>query len=240
MKKSSIIIVAIVILLGVLFFVTTCYRGGLSKTTLPPGYHQTTVKEVLQTNNYTYINVEEDDKTYWIAVVTLEAKPGDLLYYSKSMEMSNFKSRELDRTFATILFVDDATKTLPTEQPAKQPLKTTGKPTLARQPDISITVPAGGITIEELYKNPGNYSNKTVTIRGKILKYNEEIMNKNWIHIQDGTQFSEKYDLTITTTDKLQAGNEVTFTGKITLNKDFGSGYYYDVIMEDARSSDVK
>jgi hypothetical protein len=240
MKKSSIIVIAIVAILGVLFLVTIMFRGGKTKADLPPGTHEVEVKEVLQTNNYTYMNVEENGKTYWIAVTSIEANAGDIIYYSKSMEMTDFKSRELDRTFPKILFVDDAGKTPPSATQEKPKLSTTGRPSLARQPDIVITRPQGAISIEELYKNIGNYGGKSVVIRGKILKYSAEIMNKNWVHIQDGTQFTEKYDLTVTTSDQLEVGKEVTFTGKITLNKDFGSGYYYDVIMEDAKASDIK
>ena len=42
------------------------------------------------------------------------------------------------------------------------------------------------------------------------------------------------FDLTVTTNDKVEVDEEVTFKGKIALEKDFGAGYYYDVIMEDA------
>jgi hypothetical protein len=60
-------------------------------------------------------------------------------------------------------------------------------------------------------------------------------MGKNWIHIQDGTSGSDgNYDLTITSQDVAEINDEVTFKGKITLEKDFGAGYFYDVIMEDA------
>jgi hypothetical protein len=240
MKKSTIIIIAIAALLGVLFFVSTCYRSGGAKTDLPPGVHQVEVKEVLQTNNYTYLNVEEDKESYWMAVVSAEYKPGDMLYYSKAMKMTDFKSRELDRTFPSILFVDDASPELPTGEATKPPQRTMGKPALQKMDGIKLTPAAGGITIEELYKNIGNYANKTVMIKGVVAKYNSEIMQKNWIHIQDGTEFGGKFDLTVTTQDTISVGKEVTFKGTIYLNKDFGSGYSYDVIMEEAHITEVR
>ena len=69
---------------------------------------------------------------------------------------------------------------------------------------------------------------------GQVVKLNEGIMEKNWVHIQDGTSDSNNYDLPITTKEKVAMGDTVTFTGNISLKKDFGAGYVFDVIMEDA------
>jgi len=60
-------------------------------------------------------------------------------------------------------------------------------------------------------------------------------MNKNWVHIQDGSSYDGLFDLTITTLDRANVGEVAVFEGVITLNKDFGAGYKYDVIMEDAK-----
>ena len=60
-------------------------------------------------------------------------------------------------------------------------------------------------------------------------------MGKNWVHIQDGTEFEGGYDLTITTNQMVSLGETVTFEGKIVLNKDFGYGYFYNILMEDAK-----
>jgi hypothetical protein len=59
-------------------------------------------------------------------------------------------------------------------------------------------------------------------------------MGKNWVHLQDGTSNNGAFDLTITTQALPKVNDEVTFKGTVTLEKDFGAGYYYDVIMEDA------
>jgi hypothetical protein len=60
-------------------------------------------------------------------------------------------------------------------------------------------------------------------------------MDKNWVHLQDGTSDSDSFDLTVTTTDNVEVGDIATFKGKITLKKDFGAGYYYELIMEEAK-----
>lgn len=88
------------------------------------------------------------------------------------------------------------------------------------------------ITLEELFANKNEYANKTIRVRGKVVKYNSGIMGYNWIHLQDGTDYSGKNDLTITSKMETELDKTVTIEGKITLDKDIGSGYFYDVIME--------
>jgi hypothetical protein len=90
----------------------------------------------------------------------------------------------------------------------------------------------GCVTISDLLANKKSYSGKVVKVKGKVTKYNPEIMGKNWIHIQDGSEFEGGFDLTITTDKKVTLGDIVTFEGKIALDKDFGYGYIYSVLME--------
>ncbi|MDO9614039.1 MAG: nucleotide-binding protein, partial [Bacteroidota bacterium] len=92
-----------------------------------------------------------------------------------------------------------------------------------------------GLSIAKLYSNRNDYAGKIIKMKGQVVKVNEEVMGKNWIHIQDGTKDGENFDLTITTLDKAAVDEVVTFEGTITLNKDFGYGYSYEVIMEDAK-----
>jgi hypothetical protein len=109
----------------------------------------------------------------------------------------------------------------------------TGKPDVDKE-NIKVEAIEGGITIGELFANRSNYDAKKVMIRGKVVKTNYGIMGKNWIHIQDGTSFDGKYDLTITTLEEgIVINNVVTFEGIIALNKDFGHGYKYEIILEE-------
>ncbi len=93
----------------------------------------------------------------------------------------------------------------------------------------------GTITLAELFANKDTYANKTIKIRGEVKKYNSKIMGKNWIHIQDGTEYLGENDLTITSQMEVKTGDVVTIEGKITLDKDFGSGYFYKIIMEEGK-----
>jgi hypothetical protein len=243
MNRNKIIITIVLLLLGVLFIVTTCYHNGGkgNVTNLPPGTHGVSVTEVIQTSNYTYLQVEENNKKFWIAVVKSDTKPGDSVYYTQASEMKDFVSKELGRTFPSVFFVQDpSNRLIPEVKPASQQPLTPKKVEIKRWTDLSVTPPKGGITLADLYKNPGNFAGKTVIIRGVVVRFNEQIMNKNWVHIQDGTDYADKFDLTITTKDSLIVGSSATFKGIIALNKDFGSGYSYEVIMEEAKASDIK
>ena len=90
----------------------------------------------------------------------------------------------------------------------------------------------GAIRIADLVNNRNQYEGKLIKVTGKCVKVNSEIMGRNWIHLQDGS--GENFDLTVTTDESVELGTIVTMEGTIALNKDFGAGYRYDVIMEGA------
>jgi len=93
----------------------------------------------------------------------------------------------------------------------------------------------GCITISGLLADRKSYSGKVIKIKGIVTKYNPSIMGKNWVHIQDGSEFQGEFDLTITTDKEVAVGQTVTFEGKIVLDKDFGYGYFYKELMEDGK-----
>jgi len=200
--------------------------------------HKVTVKEVIQASSYTYLNVEENRETFWIAITKKDIEVGAVLYYDDGLEMNNFESKDLQRTFETVYFVQGISDqpTLPGEQQSmaqSQPQK----PTIEKL-DVSIEPAKGGISIGTLFANRETYKDQIVKIRGQVTKFNPNIMGKNWIHIQDGSDDSGNFDLTITTSQIVNVGDVVTFEGKISLNKDFGAGYTYEVIMEEAVKKD--
>lgn len=101
--------------------------------------------------------------------------------------------------------------------------------------DITIEPCKDCIKISELLANKKTYSGKTVKVTGQVTKYNPDIMGKNWVHIQDGSEFQGGFDLTITTDQRVTVGSRITFEGKIVLDKDFGYGYFYTIMMEGGR-----
>ena len=98
-----------------------------------------------------------------------------------------------------------------------------------------IVKPKGGKTVQEVYQEKAKLNGKRVTLRGKVVKYNEAIMGKNWLHLRDGTGKEPTNDLTVATQAKAKVGDTVLVEGTVTLDKDLGAGYQYDVMIEDAK-----
>lgn len=202
-----------------------------------PGMHEVKVTEVIQSSNYTYLKVAENGAESWIAVTRQEAAPGQTYYYGEGLEMKNFHSKELDRDFETILFVQDLSaqpQSAATSMPNPHG-DAMGKVSVDPKEDISVAPAENGLSIAKLYASKSDYSGKKIKMKGQVVKVNDEIMDKNWVHIQDGTKDGEHFDLTITTLDKVAVGDIATFEGTIALDKDFGYGYAYELIMEDAK-----
>ena len=195
------------------------------------GIHTVVVQEVIQVSAYTYLRVKENDADFWIAIKKTPVEPGETISYANPMEMRDFTSKELQRTFDKIFFIG-AYRKGDASAPATAAPRT--KPAIDNK-EISIAPAEGGISIGELFSNRATYAGKTVIIKGQVVKFSATIMSRNWVHLQDGTSGDGKRDLTITTQDKAAVGDVVTFEGKITLDKDFGAGYKYEVIMEEAK-----
>ena len=224
---------------------SSCVRnksGQVTQTTTAGSEKIFEVSEVIQANSYSYLKVKENAGERWFAVTKQEIQPGEVYYYDEALQMTNFHSKDLERTFDVIYFVN---------QISKNPIShnhlggmhgmggmmggsPSGKADPGQKNSIQLEKADGEITIAEIFGNRKNYSGKEIEIRGVVVKVNKQIMGKNWIHIQDGTNSNGKFDLTITSQDLAEVNDQVTFKGKITLEKDFGSGYFYDVIMEEA------
>lgn len=215
------------------------------------------VTEVIQGSTYTYIRAKENNGELWMAISKQEVKPGEVYYYSEGLPMQNFHSKEIDRTFDEIYFVSAISKT-PIKAGAMGGMGSgamggmgamggnmnepahSGKVSTEQNSAISVEKLAGEITVAQVFANRNNYSGKEIEIKGVVVKVNKEVMGKNWIHIQDGTNDNGNYDLTITSADLAEVNDEITVRGKIILNKDFGYGYSYEVIMEDAQIVEKK
>ncbi len=200
------------------------------------------VSEVIQASAYTYLKVKENSDEKWMAVSKQDVQVGDVLYYDEALQMTNFHSKDLDRTFEVVYFVNQISETPILNHPAAGMRGMGGmtedphseKIESDKKSAINLEKSGNELTIAQIFENRDQYSGKEVEIRGVVVKVNKQIMGKNWVHIQDGTESNGNYDLTITTQDLAEVNDEVSFKGKITLNKDFGSGYSYEVIMEDA------
>ncbi len=221
--------------IGLVFTLTSC-RSDESETSnkLQADTHKVVVLEVIQTTNYTYLYVKENDTNMWLAVPKMNANTGETYYYDGGMLMENFVSKELNRTFEKIWFLDGVRTTVEkAEKNIPDAIPHDMKPAIEKK-EISVSGIEGGITISELFSDRTKYEGKTVKIKGVVSKVNIAIMNRNWIHIQDGTDHEGEYDLTVTSAATPKVGDTIVVEGKISLKKDFGYGYSYEVIMEDA------
>lgn len=200
-------------------------------SSVPEGVHNVMVEEKMDASNYSYLKVKENGNSFWIAVKQMEIEPGEYVIFSKSMEMKSFKSESLNRTFESILFVDDAKKSGSEEQLKAPHQNITG----GKDASIKVEPIKGGYTVEQIYNQKSTLEFKTVKVHGKVVKVNEGIMGTNWVHIQDGTGKDGTHDLLITTSQSVKVGSTIIAEGKVIKDKDFGSGYFYNVLLENSK-----
>ncbi|MEL4455105.1 hypothetical protein [Lutimonas vermicola] len=205
------------------------------------GLKKVIVQEILQVESYTYLNVLEEGAKKWLAVPKMEADLGGVYYIKEGMEMRDFESKELERKFDTIYFLRYITNAdfAVAEEGLADPNAVSLDKASAKQPTLDqlnlvMDSVAGGVRIGDLFKNKDLYAGKKIKIKGEVTKFSPQIMAKNWVHFQDGTNFEGAYDLMVTTQETLKVGDQVVFEGVISLDQDFGAGYAYKVIMEEA------
>ena len=197
--------------------------------------HKIVVKEAVDGGNYTYLNVDENGQNYWMAVASIPVIVGDTYYYDGGMVMKDFESKQLNKTFDEIVFVNTVRTTeVLTEVATEAENQHVAAPAVIEN-DLKIERPKNGISLAELFSAKKSFSGKSIIVKGKVVKVNNGIMDKNWVHIVDGTQFENQSDLTITTMETVNIGDIVTFKGIIVLDKDFGQGYVYDILLEEAK-----
>jgi DNA/RNA endonuclease YhcR with UshA esterase domain len=200
-----------------------------------PNLREVVVKEVIQTSSYTYLKVKEEGDVYWGAIPRDDAmETGGTYYFDNWMEMSNFKSKELDKTFDMIYFIQYISDE-PFASAMQAPKRQKGSSNVGNMEVEPVEAAEGGINLAELFGNREKYEGEVVVVRGVVVKYTSGVMKRNWVHIQDGSKYGGDYDLTITTSSEVENGDIATFKGKVVLDKDFGHGYFYEIMMEDAQ-----
>jgi hypothetical protein len=216
-------------------------NSGTAKSGDELGNPMVKVLDVVQTSAYTYLFVSNNSADFWIAVRLMEAREGEEYYIGGLLEMENFYSKELDRNFEKIWFVSEISKNpISSGQGEGETGGSTAEQKDKAASDTKLDIKnlpshKGSIKIAGLYANREKYRSKDVKIVGEVTRFNSGILSRNWVHIQDGSDHNGNYDLTVTTRDFVNVGDQVIVEGKLTLDKDFGSGYFYSLIVEDAR-----
>lgn len=232
------------------------------------------VLETMDVGGYTYMQVNDDQGPAWVAIPQTKIEKDQDVSVSTGMEMRNFESKTLGRTFDSIIFAGgidggkaaaaDPLANVPNAPPigdavagdsfsdALQAEGAAGGPTMANpeqetggskaaavaSSEVKVEKAEGenAYTVGELFEKSKDLANKKVTVRGKVVKVSTMIMGKNWLHIQDGTGDAAKntHDLVVTTMAQPAKDAVVIIEGTLYTDKDFGAGYKYNVIIEEA------
>lgn len=204
---------------------SSAYAQALSANTA-----QGTVRDIINVKGYTYAEIDTGSEIFWTAGPTTALNRGDIVSFSTQMPMENFHSESMNRDFPLIYFISqfkldtdiEASSTKPLPHPKTQQLKEYLK---------GVDKIDGGKNIAEIHLEKEALEGKPVHIRGQVTRFSADILGKNWLHIQDSSSLD---DLTITTDNTAAVGDIVIIDGTLDLNKDFGHGYVFPLIVQNA------
>ena len=207
--------------------------------------HVGKVAETMNSGGYTYILLQTKTKMSWVAIAETKVELGQEVVLAPGMEMIDFHSKSLDRTFDSIIFSEgmitqegaDAGQGSAhgSASPQEETLGSKGaKPAAKENIKSEKATGENAYTVAELFEKRKELDNKDIVLKGEVVKVTARIMNKNWLHIQDGTGSAQNgnNDIVVTTMDLPSVGDNVTVKGVLFSDKDFGSGYRYDAIVE--------
>jgi hypothetical protein len=214
-----------------------------------------TVEETIDASDYTYMRLKTADGEIWAAVTKASIKKGEKVAVVNAMSMDGFQSKTLNRKFDRIVFGslgDGKAAAAPpalaaahasapegpkSSQIAAQHAAVAGGPADALDVKVAKAEGKDARTVAQVFAERLQLKDKTVTVRGKVVKANTGIMGRNWYHIRDGSGSRDKKDddLTVTTADPAAVGDVVVVKGVVHVDKDFGAGYQYPVVLEDAK-----
>jgi hypothetical protein len=211
-----------------------------STGTAEPGAPEETltgvVREHFDVPQYTYLHLATDHGDKWAAVYRAPVTDGATVTVIHAAQLSKFHSRELNRDFDRIWFgMLPGHETAPAASASGAPQA----PTPSAAPVAASPPPKGAISIADLAKGAAAFDGKQVMVGGHVVKETDGILGRNWIHLQDGSGNAKdgNNDVLVTTADSdapHAIGQEVTATGTVRTNQDFGSGYTYKFMLEKA------
>jgi hypothetical protein len=192
------------------------------------------VLEVKAADPYVYLRLKTKDGELWAAVNKAPVQKGAAVTIENAMMMTNFESKSLKKTFDKIVF-----GTLATAGSADLGQIHRGAVQPSGVADAVVPKAQGpdARTVAEIIGKRTELKDKTVLLRGKVVKVNSAVMGKNWLHLRDGSG-SEKdstNDIIVTTREQAVVGSVVVAKGVVRTDVDLGSGYAYKVLVEDAK-----
>jgi hypothetical protein len=207
-----------------------------------------TILETMDSGGYTSMKLKTSSSDVWTVVNQAKVNKGAEATVVNPVEMINFESRALHRKFERMLFgtlaspASKAGADAPSQEEMRAVMSAQHSAAASGPQDagpIKVDKAVGGKTVAELFAEKTALKDKEVAVRGKVVKYTPEVMGKNWIHLRDGSGSREKKndDITVTTTGTAAVGDVVLVRGVVRLDRDFGAGYAYPVIIEGAKVS---
>jgi len=188
-----------------------------------------TVLDTFDAAGYTYLQLQTASGDQWAAVRQTPVKKGQVVTMDVQMTAEKFESKTLNRTFDRILFGSlEGAASAPAAMPVAAADDTPVK--------VAKAEGSGAKSVAEVWESRQALKDGHVVVRGKVVKFLGGIMGRNWLHLRDGSGSSDKgdNDLTVTTHDMAAVGDVVTVNGVVHVDKDFGAGYRYPVIIEEA------
>jgi hypothetical protein len=201
------------------------------------------VLEVKDVDAYTYLRLKTAQGETWAAVSKSPVKKGAKVTIENATFITNFESKTLKKTFDKIVFGSLAGSGGGATATAGGGSSDMGDPHagMARPADISdVKVPkasgADARTVAEIVTGRAKLKDKPVAVRGKVVKFTAGVMGKNWVHLRDGSgSAAEKTnDVLVTTKDTTKVDDVVVAKGVVHTDVDLGSGYKYEVLVENA------
>ena len=193
------------------------------------------VLEVRDAAPYTFLRLKTGTGETWAAVTAAPVKKGEQVPIAYSTVMENFESKSLEKTFDKIVFGTLAGANAPAAR--AMPHGSMGAPTPASAP-VKVAKAAGSDarTVAEVVGGKTALKDKSVSLRGQVVKANLGIMGKNWFHVQDGSGSAGAgtNDILVTSKDVAAVGDVVLVKGTVRTDVKVGPGYDYAVLIENA------
>lgn len=198
------------------------------------------VQEVKDVESYTYMLLKTPTGEVWTAVAKAPVIKGASVTVVDAEQMDNFESKTLKKKFTKIFFGRLEQPKLSAAEQSAQVAAAHGEAAKTPVPaDVKVAKASGAdaYTVAELVGKAAALKDKPVLLHAKVVKYSPNIMNKNWVHLRDGTGTAKdgSDDILVTTQEQVKVGDVVQIKGVLRANKDFGAGYVYKVIIEDGK-----
>lgn len=193
-----------------------------------PGLFEGKVVSTQDGGGYTYVYLDDGSTKIWAAGPQSAIEVGDRVTVQTGMPMAGFRSEALDRTFEKIYFTTSFGDRHAKASPASSVSEADGV-------EIGeIARAESGYTVAELWGKKNELGDDAIVVRGRVVKFLPGIMNRNWIHLKDGTGEGESEEITVTTNQQTKVGDVILVRGQLSRDIDFGAGYSYELIIQDA------